>query len=238
MGAGAVLGVLGVLGLIGAASGGARRRSRRPVVRDTPTNACALTPESAARESERVRFDWLGCDGRTPEEAARMVARLRRSDAAAASRAEQRWNAVRAVASEPPDGNFVTPAAVQESQAVEAGQPVAPAHERETTGTLDGVNVEEARRLVGPVIRALRERSHYRSLLRDFQRAAGITADGEYGPQSYNALVHFGGVPPQPFRRGDTSAPEAQYPAQARGAGRMTSALARAKAEAERRARA
>lgn len=186
----AILG-LAALGLAAAAS---RRGRRGSVINDAPADVCGWSHQRAARATEPERFAWLGCDGRTPGDAALMVARVRRDDAAAAMRAEERWNAIRAVASAPPDGALTTPEAVNEARAVDAGtMPDAPVGDASLT---------EARRLVGPTIRALRARSNYRSVLRDFQRAAGLRVDGEYGPESRDALTRLGGQPPALWGRG------------------------------------
>lgn len=60
-----------------------------------------------------------------------------------------------------------------------------------------------ARRLAGPLARAIRE-SHEANRpvrrIRDFQRAAGLRADGQYGARTYQALRYFGvTTPPEPY---------------------------------------
>lgn len=68
-----------------------------------------------------------------------------------------------------------------------------------------------ARALVGETIRALNRRTNYRSVLRRFQTAAGVTSDGIYGGRTENALRHFGGDPPAAFRPPLASSPDAAY---------------------------
>lgn len=199
MGPGIVILGLAALGGLAMAARGRSRSSSSSVIRDTPDTVCSWSAQRAARGTETERFAWLACDGRTPQEAASMVARVRRDDPAAAIRAEERWNAIRAVVSTPPDGALTTTEAQAAARAVESG--TVPTDSGLLGSVSDpaprgGANPEEARRLVGPTIRALRARANYRSILRDFQRAAGITADGEYGPESKAALVRYGGQPP------------------------------------------
>lgn len=203
-----ILGV-GLLGLIGLA---AMSRGRGRTVRDrtTPRRVCAMTATAIARDVESARFAWLECDGRTALQAAELARRLRAAgDATGAANVEARWNAIRQVAQSTPDGRLTDPAARAEAEAADRGE--APRGNVEM-GEVSIVRTADARRLVAGVVRALRARTNYRRPLTEFQRAAGILADGRYGPQSYNAIRYYGGDPPAPFVRGDVNDPANQYP--------------------------
>lgn len=119
-------------------------------------------------------------------------------------------DAIRQVAQAPADGQVSAPEERAEVEAAEAGRPGP--RGQVSMGEPTVIRTTEARRLVASVVRALSTRTNYRRPLTDFQRAAGITADGRYGAQSYNALRYFGGAPPMPFVRGDVNAPENAYP--------------------------
>lgn len=70
----------------------------------------------------------------------------------------------------------------------------------------------EARALAAETARALERRTNYRTVLRRFQRAAGVTVDGIYGGRTYNALRYFGiANPPDAFRPPAPSSPDAAY---------------------------
>lgn len=69
-----------------------------------------------------------------------------------------------------------------------------------------------ARALAAETARALERRENYRSILRRFQTAAGLTVDGIYGGRTYNALRHFGITsPPTEFRPPSHDSPDAAY---------------------------
>lgn len=79
------------------------------------------------------------------------------------------------------------------------GDPSAP----EGTYVPSTFDASAARRLAGPLARAIRE-SHEANRpvrrIRDFQRAAGLRADGLYGARTYQALRYFGvATPPEPY---------------------------------------
>ena len=214
------MGTVAVIGLLlaaGFALGGGRGSSRsgsRRMPEDQPLELCSFTATRAAGLSESQRFAWLECDGRTAEDAAALVVRLRRTDNAAATRAENRWNAIRSVVEAQPDGQLESAQARADAERVERGETIAEdsPRGRMTMGEVSIIRTTDARRLTGPVVRALRARRNYRQSLIEFQRAAGILADGRFGPQSYNALRYFGGDPPMPFVRGDINSPANQYP--------------------------
>lgn len=201
-------GLLGLLGIAALASRGGRGRTVRD--RSTPRRVCTMSAAAIARDSESARFAWLECDGRTALQAAELARRLRAAgNPSGASNVETRWNAIRQVAQSRPDGQLTSPEARAEAEAAERGE--SPRGNVEM-GEVSIVRTSDARRLVAGVVRALRARTNYRRPLTEFQRAAGILADGRYGPQSYNALRYYGGDPPMPFVRGDVNDPANQYP--------------------------
>lgn len=63
-----------------------------------------------------------------------------------------------------------------------------------TTTRAEGVDLRQARRLAPRVAEDVRSRrySYSRDRVREFQRAAGLAADGEYGGATRGALVYFG----------------------------------------------
>lgn len=73
-----------------------------------------------------------------------------------------------------------------------------------TTTRAEGVDLRQARRLAPRVAEDVRGRrySYSRNRMREFQRAAGLAADGEYGGATRGALVYFGvsDAPPALFR--------------------------------------
>lgn len=192
---------------------------------------CDTTASAASSRGRDGLIAWVDCAGRAAEDVAELARLLdragRRADAEAV---RERWNARRAVEDAPPDGRIEDPAeAAAARRALTDPNPPPPRREprrrrshvytvttdhggaltgRETGEELAvsepgaGWNAAEARRLAPMVARSIRGGSGYRTMLRRFQRAAGIAADGIYGPQSRAALRYFGVMDPPPARSG------------------------------------
>lgn len=198
--------------------------------------ACDASAGDAARFSRASALSWVDCSGRTAAEVAALASLLeragRRADAAAV---RERWNARREVEDAPPDGvapeaaaalTGPEPARVPEEPLTRRGRvrlpgpsdveridPPAerPGRVRESELEGGGYNPSEARRLASLVARSLRSGGGYRRALTSFQRAAGIHADGLYGPESRAALRHFG-VSDPPHARVARTRPEVYTP--------------------------
>lgn len=187
--------------------------------------ACDATPDAARGFSRASLLSWVDCTGRTAEEVASLASLLeragRRTDATAV---RERWNARRDVEDSPPDGvvpeaasalTSAPPATPPEEPATRRGRVVFPgasdiervdasssssSRRRVPASDLGGYDPGEARRLAPQVARSLRSGGGYRTALTNFQRAAGIAADGLYGPESRAALRFYGVSDPPPAR--------------------------------------
>lgn len=192
--------------------------------------ACDASATDAARFARSSALAWVDCTGRTASDVAALAGLLdragRRADAAAV---RARWNARRDVEDAPPDGQVPDAAAaltgpeprtVPEEPPARRGRVTLPGladiertpssssssssssrrrvTERELPGS--GYDPAEARRLAPRVARSLRSGGGYRTALTAFQRAAGVEADGLYGPESRAALRYYGVADPPPAR--------------------------------------
>lgn len=226
---------LGVLGLLLAGS------SRSPSSSSRGQIACSTTPGDAARFAARASLiSWVQCADRTQTDVD-ALARLLRGDrrTADALAIEAAWAARRRVDATPADGLLASEA--EEARAIDAltardvpiadeppprrGTVILPTEDdidrltssssssaaRRREGALAGFDPAEARRLATQVARSLRSGGGYRSALTRFQRAAGITADGLYGPTSRAALRHYG-ISDPPAALVSRSAPEVYTP--------------------------
>jgi len=183
---------------------------------------CDDTAEATAAKRERAALlGWIDCAGRTPADAAALAGLLDRAGRAADARAvRERWNARLQVDNAAPDGELEPAHAADAARALEsltppATMPEAPARRRVTGARrapgASGVDLTEARRLAPQVARSLRSGGGYRTALIRFQRAAGLGADGLYGPASRAALQYFGVSDPPPARAA-LSSPEVYDP--------------------------
>ena len=183
---------------------------------------CDDTAEATAAKRERAALlAWIDCAGRSPADAAALAGLLDRAGRAADARAvRERWNARVQVDSSTPDGELEPTHAADAARALEsptppATIPEAPARRRVTGARrspgASGVDLTEARRLAPQVARSLRSGGGYRSALVRFQRAAGLSPDGLYGPASRAALAYFGVGDPPPARAA-LSSPEVYDP--------------------------
>ena len=187
--------------------------------------ACDATPDAARGFSRASLLSWVDCTGRTAEEVAALASLLeragRRTDATAV---RERWNARRDVEDAPPDGvvpeaasalTSAPPATPPEEPATRRGRVTFPgagdiervdapssssSRRRVPASDLGGYDPAEARRLAPLVARSLRSGGGYRTALTSFQRAAGVEADGLYGPESRAALRYYGVSDPPPAR--------------------------------------
>lgn len=207
---GAGLAVLFGMGLLLLAGSGGRRR--------TGEDLCSVTPATAARYSRARLREWIDCTGRTAADVDAVVAAIPASRSSDRDFARRRWAARRAVEDAPADGRMTPGEASSVQEAVTSPTPPAsvpeapPGHAGSGRGGAAGSpNPTLARSLVSRLVPRLRERRNYRSLLRQFQTAAGIPSDGIYGGLSENALRYYGGDPPAAFRRPPASDPSADY---------------------------
>lgn len=199
--------------------------------------ACASPAEAASRYRIADLLSWVNCAGRTGTEVAQLAALLERAGRAAdAERVRAAWNARSEVDASPADGSMYSnrearaaeralagaspPATVPEEPRGRVILPEASDIETVSPGSSPssprprapaGFAPAEARRLAPQVDRTLRSGGGSMSVVRRFQTAAGIPADGRYGPQTRAALVYFG-IPTPPPARYATSAPERYTP--------------------------
>lgn len=238
-GTGKAVVVGGTLAVVGLLFAGSRRRDRTQVPEGERTGGmCNDTPAMASRYRDATRLrGWVNCPGRSPTEVATLASSLERSRRQAdAEMVRNVWNARREVESRPADGTVAPETRAEATAAVEGStaprdvpsdpaSPPRPAAESSShsataeAGAVDPAasstyDPDRARSLAGRLASTLsRSRpGEYRSRVRDFQRAAGITADGYYGGRTYNALRYYGiQSPPAPHQPPSPDAPEAEY---------------------------
>ncbi len=96
------------------------------------------------------------------------------------------------------------PKAAAATAAARAALPAAPAAARVKVAAPPGTDLALAKKTAKDTAAHIRNagKLYKRDVLARFQRAAGLTADGLYGPVARSALSYFGAAPPAPLFKG------------------------------------
>lgn len=218
------------VGLLILAAAGALALSSSGRRRSTGQAQCGAGAPAAARFVLASALSWVDCTGRTADEVAQLAALLERAGRSDDARSvRERWNARRDVELADPDGRYATPEGEAASEAERTPEEPATRRPRGRVtlpGASDIERIEErelapsgpsaynparARELARLVDRSLRSGGGYRSVLRQFQGAAGMEVDGLYGPRSRAALRYYGVANP-PAALVARSSPEVYSP--------------------------